>query len=116
MTRLDWNGRHFRAETPQEVYRAQQAVIASGTRPRPFTDFALPLQGADRIHYEVHPLLQVKGAEIAIVGAGDAAFDYALNLAKRDNRVMILNRGEDLKCLPLLWERSQRQSHGALRA
>ena len=46
---------------------------------------------------------------IAIVGGGDAAFDYALNLAK-GNDVIILNRSQQLKCLPLLWERAQRES------
>ena len=110
VTRLDWNGRHFRAETNAGVVRAQHAVIASGTQPRQFTDFALPLRGADRIFYEVAPLLEIREAEIAIVGAGDAAFDYALNLVRRKNQVVILNRGESLKCLPLLWERCQRQS------
>jgi thioredoxin reductase (NADPH) len=107
VTRLDWNGRHFRAESSQDVYRARCVVIASGTQPLLFTDFALPLQGADRILYEVAPLLNLEGSEVAIVGAGDAAFDYALNLAQRENQVLILNRGETLKCLPLLWERSQ---------
>ena len=108
--RLDWNGRHFRAKTLLSVYRARYAIIASGTRPRPFTDFALPLKGADRIRYEVYPLFEVSPSKVAIVGAGDAAFDYALNLAQRDNQVLILNRGENLKCLPLLWERSQAHS------
>lgn len=110
VSRLDWNGRHFRAETDQGLYRARCAVIASGTQPRQFADFALPLRSADRIFYEVAPLLDITDAEIAIVGAGDAAFDYALNLAQRKNSVAILNRGETLKCLPLLWERSQQQS------
>lgn len=110
VTRLDWNGRHFRVETDQGLFRTQCAVIASGTQPRQFTDFALPLRGADRVFYEVIPLLEIWDAEIAIVGAGDAAFDYALNLAQRNNQVVILNRGETLKCLPLLWERSQQQN------
>jgi thioredoxin reductase len=109
VSRLDWNGRHFRAETTAGILRAQYAVIASGTQPQPFTDFALPLRNAERIVYEVADLQDVKGAQIAIVGAGDAAFDYALNLAQRDNQVAILNRGDTLKCLPLLWERSQQQ-------
>ena len=110
VTRLDWNGRHFRADSSAGLLRARVAVIASGTQPRPFTDFALPLQNADRILYEVASLHNVKDAEIAIVGAGDAAFDYALNLAQRENRVTLLNRGDTIKCLPLLWERSQLQS------
>ena len=41
---------------------------------------------------------------LVIIGAGDAAFDYALNLGK-NNSVTILNRSDELKCLPLLWER-----------
>lgn len=110
VTRLDWNGRHFRAEATNGLHRARCAIVASGTRPRPFTDFALPLQNANRILYEVAPLSKISQAEIAIVGAGDAAFDYALNLAGRQNQVWVLNRGDTLKCLPLLWERSQQQS------
>ncbi len=109
VTRLDWNGRHFRVETNVGLFRAQIAVIASGTQPRQFADFALPLRSADRIFYEVAPLIEIKDADIAIIGAGDAAFDYALNLVRQNNRVVILNRGETLKCLPLLWERSQHQ-------
>jgi len=107
VTRLDWNGRHFRAETDQDIYRTRCVIIASGTQPQLFTDFALPLQSADRILYEVASLSTLENSEVAIVGAGDAAFDYALNLAQRKNQVLILNRGETLKCLPLLWERSQ---------
>ena len=41
----------------------------------------------------------------AIVGAGDLAFDYALNLGKR-NAVTILNRGSETRCLPLLRQRA----------
>jgi len=88
VTRLDWNGRHFRAETTTGILRAQYVVIASGTQPRRFTNFALPLRRADRIFYEVAPLLEIRGTEVAIVGAGDAAFDYALNLAQRKNQVV----------------------------
>ena len=44
---------------------------------------------------------------MAIVGAGDVAFDYALNLS-RHNEVIVLNRTARRRCLPLLWERVQR--------
>jgi thioredoxin reductase len=37
----------------------------------------------------------------AIVGAGDAAFDYALNLG-RNIDITILSRSEKSRCLPLL--------------
>ncbi|MFH1632526.1 MAG: NAD(P)/FAD-dependent oxidoreductase [Chloroflexota bacterium] len=103
---LDFEGSTFLVETENAVYHSQIVVVASGTKPRQFTDFEIPAEARDKVFYEVYPLLNVSGKRVAIVGAGDAAFDYALNLAKR-NDVVILNRGETLKCLPLLWKRSQ---------
>jgi thioredoxin reductase len=40
-----------------------------------------------------------------IIGAGDAAFDYALSLS-RHNIVLIFNRGVRCRCLPLLRRRA----------
>jgi thioredoxin reductase (NADPH) len=106
---LDYDGGRFLLDLGTSILTAETIVIASGTRPRQFTDFSLPLHSQDQVRYEVRDLLSTTRQQIAIVGAGDAAFDYALNLASRDNRVSILNRGEALGCLPLLWERSQRE-------
>jgi thioredoxin reductase (NADPH) len=104
---LDFNDGTFVAQTSKGRYTSRVAVIASGTKPRRFTDFDIPAAVSERIYYEVYPLLQETGKTIAIVGAGDAAFDYALNLA-RANRVLLLNRGADRRCLGLLWERASR--------
>jgi thioredoxin reductase len=57
------------------------------------------------VYYEVYPLREVHGKRIAIVGAGDAAFDYALSLS-RHNEVSILGRSETARCIPVLRERS----------
>jgi thioredoxin reductase len=65
----------------------------------------VPADTLGRIYYDVDPLREIARKRIVIVGAGDAAFDYALNLAKR-NHVTILNRSERVKCLPLLWEQA----------
>jgi thioredoxin reductase len=54
----------------------------------------------------VFPLLALHGSRIAIIGAGDAAFDYALNLA-RNNAVTILHRSQTTDCLPLLRSRAR---------
>ncbi len=106
VTLLDMNGDHFQVTTPSRVYLSRIVVIATGTRPRMFSDFEIPAHLRNRVFYEVFPLLGAEGKRIAIVGASDAAFDYALNLSKR-NRVVILNRSAERKCLPLLWERSK---------
>jgi len=57
------------------------------------------------IYREVVPLTRVIGKRIAIVGAGDAAFDHALHLAPA-NEVIILYRGNERRCLPLLYKRA----------
>lgn len=53
-----------------------------------------------------------KQKNIIIIGAGDAAFDYALNLANQGgNNIKILNRNDKLKCLPLLFNRVKANPH-----
>jgi thioredoxin reductase (NADPH) len=88
------------------TYHSTIAVIASGTKPRTMEKLHIPEELKDRFFYEVYPLLGEAGKQIVIIGAGDAAFDYALNLA-RNNKVIILNRGTEVSCLPLLWERTK---------
>jgi thioredoxin reductase len=102
---LDWADGLFRAATPGGVNEARAAVIASGTRPRLLTGFAVPEELRARVIYEVAGLRDRSGMQIVIVGAGDAAFDYALTLGVA-NSVIILNRGEQVRCLPLLRERA----------
>lgn len=94
----------FHLQTTQGGIRARVVVIATGTKPKEFTDLELPRQAAARILHEVHPIRDVRDAKIVIVGAGDAACDYALSLAAR-NDVVILNRGDSPSCLPLLFDR-----------
>jgi thioredoxin reductase len=104
---LNHSDNNFKVSTPKQDYQARIMVIASGTKPRHFTDLYIPEDVQEKVYYEVYPLLDHKGQQIAIVGAGDAAFDYALNLGGK-NEIMILNRSDQISCLPLLWERAQK--------
>lgn len=106
VVRLDYAAGAFQVETNQGAYAARFVVVASGTRPHPYRGADIPGEVQSKVLYEIYPLIGQGGLEIVILGAGDAAFDYALNLAQR-NQVAILNRGETIKCLPLLWERVQ---------
>jgi thioredoxin reductase (NADPH) len=96
-------GNHLQIVTNQNAYFTRIVVIASGTKPKTFLAGFLPDSVHDKVFYEVFPLLDRIGS-VAIVGAGDAAFDYALNLAK-NHPVAILNKDSEVKCLPLLMER-----------
>ena len=100
------NDEIFVVETRCSCYHARFVVVASGTKPC-LPEIEIAPQARERVFSEVVPLLNVSGKHIAILGAGDAAFDYALNLASRGNTVTILNHSHEAKCLPMLWERAQ---------
>jgi thioredoxin reductase (NADPH) len=96
----------FKVTTNKSLYYSKFVVIASGTKPKEFKECSIPDELTPKIFHEVYPLINLKKKKIAIVGAGDAAFDYALNLI-RDNEVVVLNRSESSNCLPVLLKRVQ---------
>lgn len=88
----------------EKEYRVKYLVIASGTKP------LLPKRGFvfhdKKIFYEIYPIMKKRKKTVVIVGSGDAAFDYALNLC-RYNRVFILNHSRRSKALDLLQVRAK---------
>lgn len=102
---VDYTNSGFLVTTNQRAITSRIAVIASGTKARRLSNLNISKDFADRVLYEIYPLTQVENEKIAVVGSGDIAFDYALNISQK-NEVMILNRGEKVKCLPLLWARA----------
>lgn len=94
---LDWN---FSLDAGNEHFTCEFLVIASGTKAK---------HGGEGLT-EVYPIRQVKGKRIAIVGAGDAAFDYAMSLSP-DNTIHIHNRGTAIKCIPALLEIALKQDN-----
>ncbi len=109
---VKWDGKQFRLATSSQELCCEVLIIASGTKPRPFCDAYIEEGARERIFYHVVDMNCPPTAKIAIVGAGDAAFDYALNLAV-DHQVEIFNRTDTRRCLPLLWERAK--DHSAIR-
>jgi thioredoxin reductase (NADPH) len=97
----------FCVATRSRHWVSRIVIVASGTKPRKISNVTIPSGAEERIFYDMYPLRDVVGKTIAIVGAGDAAFDYALNLG-RNNDIMILSRSEKSRCLPLLRERASR--------
>jgi thioredoxin reductase (NADPH) len=104
----------FRMKTNLRSMAAEFVVVATGTVPVCIPDLLIPDDAQDRIFYEVYPIRDVAGQKIAIIGAGDAAFDYALHLSGK-NEVVILNRGHRVTCLPLLWDRSKKDKNISIR-
>lgn len=96
----------FKIETDGGPLYAKNVLVATGTRPR-----ELRLEGAEgpagkRICYDVNALPR-KG-RVLIIGGGDAAFDYALNLDAQGREVIIITRSKP-QCLRLLLERAKKE-------
>lgn len=99
----DYRKRHFVIRTDRRTFHSRILVIATGTEPKRIFNAKIRKTLSDRLFYEPWSMPGVKGQRIAIVGAGDAAFDYGLGLAAR-NRVTIIGRGGQPRCLPVLWD------------
>ncbi|MEO0156526.1 MAG: NAD(P)/FAD-dependent oxidoreductase [candidate division WOR-3 bacterium] len=93
----------FIIKTNRKIYHSEILVIASGTKPKRL-GIKIPDSIKSRIFYNIINLKKIKNANLGIIGAGDAAFDYALSLCQR-NKVYLLNRTRIHKCLPLLFQK-----------
>ncbi|MCC7565312.1 MAG: NAD(P)/FAD-dependent oxidoreductase [Methanomicrobiaceae archaeon] len=106
VTKLEYTEGTFRIATERGEAQASSAVVASGTRPRRLEAPAVPDAAAGYVWYSVLPLLRARGMHVAVIGAGDSAFDHALRLAPA-NTLTILNRSRRAACLPLLRKRAE---------
>jgi thioredoxin reductase (NADPH) len=93
-------------------------IVATGTVPKkagiPGEDDLPP----DRIHYDVADIdtTSIDGGTMLVIGGGDAAFDYALNLGRGGAKVMIAFRADAPICLPLLMDIASRDESIVVRA
>jgi thioredoxin reductase (NADPH) len=78
------------------TYSAKTVIVATGVRPKELVIPGLD-QPANHIFYSWRDLPRKKGARVAIVGGGEAAFDQACTLAERGAGVVVLVRGDKPK-------------------
>jgi len=102
LTALSHKNDHIEVSICKQQFSTKYLVIATGTKPQKIDyEIRVPPELQDKIYSEVYPLIGLKNNRFLIIGAGDAAFDYALNLADY-NRVTICNCGTVIKALPPL--------------
>ncbi len=77
--RLSYNYGEFDIDTSKRKFASKTVIIASGTKPRRIESMDKGLKGK-HVFYDIYSISKVKGKRIAIIGAGDIAFDYALTL------------------------------------
>jgi len=90
---VTWSGGSMKART---------LVIAVGTRPVGYSP-----ENAEgvTIHRSILPLLEKPPPGVAVIGGGESALDYALNLSDRGSKVVLLVRGSSFRAGGLLAER-----------
>ena len=103
---LSWKDGYFNIVTPIMNYQAKFAVIASGTKPKLLTGFSVSEKVQNNIVYDLEEIKNQSRKKMIVVGSGDIAFDYALNLAK-ENSVIILNHSDQPKCLKRLHKQAE---------
>ncbi len=94
----------FEIKTEQKTFRSNILIIGTGTIPN-----KLGISGekeafeAGRLFYEIYNLTLDSSKEtIAIIGSGDAAFDYGLNLINKVSRIDLIQRSLNSKALQVL--------------
>lgn len=94
--RIEFENELFHIHVKRDIFKFNYLFISSGTKPiKPdgFSKEKLKLFGYDIVKH-----LGKKNKKFIIVGAGDAAFDYALTLSE-SNEVTILNRSENISAI-----------------
>jgi thioredoxin reductase (NADPH) len=94
----------FRVETDAgTVFEAKTVVIAAGGGS--FQPKKPPIDSIDRyegasVFYAVRKMEQFRGKRVLIVGGGDSALDWVLNLQPIAERVTLLHRRDDFRAAP----------------
>lgn len=87
--------------TSREQYRSRAVVITAGIgefRPRRLGHEAIDRYEGYGVHYLVNRLQVFAGKDVVIVGGGNSAADWALNLAGRCKSITVVHRRENFQC------------------
>lgn len=103
---VEFNAGFFRIVGAKDEYKSEYLIVASGTVQNSDGTVSIPDGLINQsVFYEVADIPDRKVNTISIVGSGDAAFDYALNLCGYAAQINIFMRGTNCKALQLLQDR-----------
>jgi thioredoxin reductase len=98
---------YFVIQTEESEILSEFLIIGTGTKPH-----KLNIKGEDeafdenKLFYEnFNARKAAQGKEIVVIGSGDVAYDYSLNLCEIAKKITILQRSKETKSLPILQKR-----------
>ena len=98
---------HYVIYTEESEIHSEYLIIGTGSKPS-----KLGINGEEeafkknKLFYENFNARKVaRGKEITVIGSGDVAYDYSLNLSKIAKKITIIQRSEETKSLPILQKR-----------
>ena len=101
--------KHFEIITNKEKFVSKSVLVATGTQAKK-ANIPVEKEISKKIFYEITEIPKLNSRKkFIIIGGGDAAFDYALNLAKK-HKVEILVKNK-IKCLGLLEKRVKKHKN-----
>jgi thioredoxin reductase len=100
----------FRIVTEKDEIFVRCVILATGTLPKKLGIYGESSLGGRRLFYEIR-YLQNDGKTFTVVGGGDIAFDYALNLSKTAEKIDMIIRGKKAKCIPVLAKEAKKREN-----
>ncbi|MHA1954166.1 MAG: NAD(P)/FAD-dependent oxidoreductase [Candidatus Heimdallarchaeaceae archaeon] len=98
--------------TEESEILSDYLIIGTGSKP-----CKLNIKGEDeafnmnKLYYEIYNAkADAKGKKITVIGSGDVAYDYSLNLSKVAKKITIVQRTEKTKSLPILQRRIEEEN------
>jgi thioredoxin reductase (NADPH) len=112
VNKIRLNNDKFIVETDDKKLEYKSVIIATGTN---YKEMDIPIRKqliGTKVFYEVKNLSsKIKHGDVCtVIGGGDAAFDYSLNLAEKGCKINIVFRSNKPSCLPLLEKRVKKYS------
>ena len=97
------DGSFFVKTSTGTEFHARSVIIAGGVgsfQPRRLRAPGVPELEDTLIHYKVSDAERYNGKDIVILGGGDSALDWTLDLRERANSVILIHRSQDFRASP----------------
>jgi thioredoxin reductase (NADPH) len=98
--RLEHTGDHWRLHSDQSVHTSRTILISAGAgsfTPKRLTGREFEQFEGRGLHYVIKDLEQFKGRSMLVVGGGDSAVDWALNLLRVTDKITLIHRRDQFR-------------------